>query len=69
MILSKSQAKLPIGINRHCLTGCAIGEILGDEPDLRSWSIRDNGQRDVALVLGGPDQAAVTGAADRTLLR
>ena len=43
----------------------AIGDILGDEPDLRSWSIRDNGQRDVALVLGGPDQAAVTGAADR----
>ena len=43
----------------------AIGTILRDEPDLRSWSIRDNGQRDIALVLGGPDQAVVTEAAAR----
>ena len=42
-----------------------IAGILRDEPDLRSWSIRDNGQRDVALVLGGPDQAVVTEAAAR----
>ena len=38
----------------------AIGKILRDQPDMRFWSIRDNGQRDLALVLGGRDQALVT---------
>ncbi len=43
----------------------AIGAILRDQPDLRFWSIRDNGQRDLALVLGGRDQALVTATAAR----
>ena len=43
----------------------AIGAILRDQPDLRFWSIRDNGQRDLALVLGGRDLALVTATAAR----
>ena len=38
----------------------AIGALLRDEPDIRFWAVRDNGQRDVALVIGGPDQTVVT---------
>ncbi len=43
----------------------AIGAILREEPDIRFWQIRDNGQRDIALVLGGRDQALVTETAAR----
>ena len=43
----------------------AIGSILRDQPDIRFWQIRDNGQRDIALVLGGRDQALVTETAAR----
>ena len=38
--------------------------VLRDQPDLRFWAVRDNGQRDLALVFGGRDQAAVTRSAD-----
>ena len=43
----------------------AIGGILREQPDIRFWSIRDNGQRDIALVLSGPNQAVVTETAAR----
>ncbi len=43
----------------------AIGAILRDQPDIRFWQVRDNGQRDVALVLGGRDQPLVTETAAR----
>ncbi len=43
----------------------AIGSILREQPDIRFWSIRDNGQRDIALVLSGPNQAVVTATAAR----
>jgi multidrug efflux pump subunit AcrB len=43
----------------------AIGGILREQPDIRFWSIRDNGQRDIALVLSGPNQAVVTDTAAR----
>jgi multidrug efflux pump subunit AcrB len=32
-----------------------IGRIMRDEPDLRFWSLRENGQRSVSLILGGAD--------------
>ena len=41
----------------------AIGNILREQPDIRFWSIRDNGQRDIALVLSGPNQALVSDTA------
>ncbi|MFY9290905.1 MAG: efflux RND transporter permease subunit [Methylorubrum rhodinum] len=37
-----------------------IAGLLADEPDIRSWTLRDNGQRDLALVVGGPDVAVVS---------
>lgn len=37
----------------------AIGEILRDVPDIRSWSLRENGQRGMQLILAGPDQDTV----------
>ncbi len=41
-----------------------LAAVLRDEPDIRFWAVRDNGQRDLALVFGGRDQQAVTGAAE-----
>ncbi len=38
----------------------AVQAILRDQPDLRFWALNDNGQRDVALVVRGPDLAVVT---------
>jgi hydrophobe/amphiphile efflux-1 (HAE1) family protein len=37
----------------------AIGEILREMPDIRSWGLRENGQRGVSLIVGGSDQALV----------
>ncbi len=42
-----------------------IGAILRDQPDLRFWALGDNGQRDVALVVRGPDPAMVAELAAR----
>ena len=37
-----------------------VDALLADEPDIRSWTLRDSGQRDLALVVGGPDVAVVS---------
>ncbi len=42
-----------------------IAALLAEEPDIRSWSLRDSGQRDLALVVGGPDADVVTEVAAR----
>jgi hydrophobe/amphiphile efflux-1 (HAE1) family protein len=42
-----------------------IAALLAEEPDIRSWSLRDSGQRDLALVVGGPDAAVVAEVAAR----
>jgi hydrophobe/amphiphile efflux-1 (HAE1) family protein len=42
-----------------------IARLLADEPDIRSWSLRDSGQRDLALVVSGPDVDVVTEIAAR----
>jgi hydrophobe/amphiphile efflux-1 (HAE1) family protein len=42
-----------------------IAGLLAQEPDIRSWTLRDGGQRDLALVVGGPDVDVVTEVAAR----
>ncbi|KQT61588.1 ABC transporter permease [Methylobacterium sp. Leaf456] len=42
-----------------------VAALLADEPDIRSWTLRDSGQRDLALVVGGPDVAVVSEVAGR----
>ncbi|MHC2003138.1 efflux RND transporter permease subunit [Methylobacterium sp. CM6241] len=37
-----------------------IGAILREEPDIRFWSLRDSGQRDLALIISGPDLRLVS---------
>ncbi len=32
-----------------------IGALLADQPDIRFWFVRDNGQRDISLIVAGPD--------------
>jgi len=36
-----------------------VAAILREEPDLRFWALRENGQRDLALIIAGPDKAVV----------
>ncbi|MGH1588278.1 efflux RND transporter permease subunit [Methylobacterium phyllosphaerae] len=36
-----------------------VATILRDEPDLRFWALREGGQRDLALIIAGPDKAVV----------
>ncbi|MCJ2086275.1 efflux RND transporter permease subunit [Methylobacterium sp. E-005] len=36
-----------------------VSAILREEPDLRFWALRENGQRDLALIIAGPDKAVV----------
>ncbi|GEP06920.1 efflux RND transporter permease subunit [Methylobacterium oxalidis] len=43
----------------------AISRMLSEEPDIRSWTLRDSGQRDLALVVSGPDVDVVTEIAAR----
>ncbi|QIJ76001.1 MMPL family transporter [Methylobacterium sp. CLZ] len=43
----------------------AISRMLSEEPDIRSWTLRDSGQRDLALVVSGPDVDVVTEIAER----
>jgi multidrug efflux pump subunit AcrB len=43
----------------------AIASLLAEEPDIRSWNLRNGGQRDLALVVGGPDVDVVTEVAAR----
>ncbi|WP_267357238.1 MULTISPECIES: efflux RND transporter permease subunit [unclassified Methylobacterium] len=42
-----------------------IAVILREEPDLRFWALRENGQRDLALIIAGPDKAVVADVAAR----
>ncbi|RZK81196.1 MAG: efflux RND transporter permease subunit, partial [Methylobacterium sp.] len=42
-----------------------IAGLIAQEPDIRSWSLRDSGQRDLALVVGGPDAGVVAEVAAR----
>ncbi|GJE18933.1 efflux RND transporter permease subunit [Methylobacterium marchantiae] len=37
-----------------------IGKILREEPDIRFWSLRNSGQRDLALIVSGPDLRLVS---------
>ena len=32
-----------------------IGALLADQPDIRFWFLKDNGQRDLQLIVAGPD--------------
>ncbi|MGU3538585.1 efflux RND transporter permease subunit [Methylobacterium sp. A54F] len=43
----------------------AVGEILREEPDIRFWALREGGQRDLALIIAGPDKAVVADVAAR----
>ena len=36
-----------------------IGDLLRDTPDIRSWSLKENGQRGVSLIVSGADQRLV----------
>ncbi|GEP00340.1 efflux RND transporter permease subunit [Methylobacterium haplocladii] len=42
-----------------------IAALIAEEPDIRSWTLRDSGQRDLALVVGGPDAEVVAEVAAR----
>ncbi len=42
-----------------------IAAMLAEEPDIRSWTLRESGQRDLALVVSGPDVDVVTEVAAR----
>ncbi|GJD39960.1 efflux RND transporter permease subunit [Methylobacterium bullatum] len=42
-----------------------ISALIAEEPDIRSWFLRDSGQRDLALVVGGPDAEVVAEVAAR----
>ncbi|MGY2051132.1 efflux RND transporter permease subunit [Methylobacterium sp. JK268] len=43
----------------------AIMALLRDEPDIRTWSLRDSGQRDFTLIVAGPDLAVVKDVAEK----
>lgn len=40
-----------------------IGAILRQEPDIRFWALRESGQRDLTLIVSGPDKAVVADTA------
>ncbi|MCJ2095990.1 efflux RND transporter permease subunit [Methylobacterium sp. J-072] len=40
-----------------------VAEILREEPDIRFWALRESGQRDMALIIAGPDKAVVADVA------
>ena len=42
-----------------------IAAVLRREPDIRAWALRDSGQRDMSLIVAGPDQAVVEEVARR----
>ncbi|MDP4021749.1 efflux RND transporter permease subunit [Methylobacterium sp. NEAU 140] len=42
-----------------------VAGLLADEPDIRSWTLRENGNRDLALVVSGPDAGVVKDVAAR----
>ncbi|MCJ2060289.1 efflux RND transporter permease subunit [Methylobacterium sp. J-048] len=40
-----------------------VAAILREEPDIRFWALRESGQRDMALIIAGPDKAVVADVA------
>ena len=42
-----------------------IGSILAQQPDIRYWFVKDNGQRDLSLIVAGPDIDAINDTANQ----
>jgi multidrug efflux pump subunit AcrB len=42
-----------------------IGAMLASTPDVRFWFVKDNGQRDVSLIVAGPDIKAINDTANQ----
>ena len=42
-----------------------IGSILQEVPDIRFWFLKDNGQRDLSLIIAGPDFDTINQTADQ----
>ena len=42
-----------------------IGALLADQPDIRFWFLKDNGQRDLQLIIAGPDIAVINDTANQ----
>jgi multidrug efflux pump subunit AcrB len=42
-----------------------IGAILADVPDIRFWFLKDNGQRDLQLIIAGPDIKVINDTANQ----
>ena len=42
-----------------------IGAMLAATPDIRYWFVKDNGQRDLSLIVAGPDIDAINDAANQ----
>ena len=42
-----------------------IGAMLADTPDIRYWFVQDNGQRDMSLIVAGPDIDAINDTANQ----
>src|SRR5262245_21296123 len=43
----------------------AIAKMIADVPDIRFWFLRDNGQRDLQLIVAGSDMGAINEAANQ----
>jgi multidrug efflux pump subunit AcrB len=42
-----------------------IGTILADQPDIRYWFLKDNGLRDIQLIIAGPDMDVINATANQ----
>ena len=42
-----------------------IGAMLADQPDIRYWFLKDNGQRDISLIVAGPDIDVINDTANQ----
>ena len=42
-----------------------IGAILAGQPDIRYWFLKDNGQRDLSLIVAGPDNDVINDTANQ----
>src|SRR6202042_44452 len=42
-----------------------IGALLADQPDIRFWFLKDNGQRDLQLIIAGPDINVINDTANQ----
>ena len=42
-----------------------IGAMLADQPDIRFWFLKDNGQRDLTLIIAGPDIDVINDTANQ----